>query len=248
MKLTLDSEGFPRTHWSFLVRAGEGGRQELEVFCRAYWMPLYAYARRKGHTTESAQDRVQSFLLAFLERGTLAQVAPDTGRFRAYLLTSFKNFSISERRRERAQKRGGDSHHLSLDWLLAEKAYQVTDPALDAESLYHRQWALTLLLRVEEMLAERYRVTRRQKLFEAIRPSLREVDAALDYHRLAAELDMTRGALRVAVHRLRSRYAMMLREEVLLLVDGAADLDQELRELLDVIRPRTSHPTAAEAP
>ena len=98
-------------------------------------------------------------------------------------------------------------------------------------------WALTLLLRVEDMLAERYRSTRREALFEALRPSLREVDATLDYDRLAGELDMTRGALRVAVHRLRSRYAALLRDEVLLLVSGAEDVDRELVELLDAIRP-----------
>ena len=237
MKLTIDSEGFPRTHWSLLLKAGQGGRQELELFCSAYWMPLYAFSRRKGNDVDAAQDLVQSFLLAFLERDTLAQVSPGGGRFRAYLLTSFKNYCVSQNRREVAKKRGGGLQHLSLDWLRAEKAYQVTDPTLDAESLYHRQWAFTLLRRVEDMVGERYRVTGRQALFEALRPALRDVDVALDYDLIGEQLGIARGALRVAVHRLRSRYAVLLREEVILLVDGVEDIDDELLELLSAIRP-----------
>jgi RNA polymerase sigma-70 factor (ECF subfamily) len=235
MALTLDSEGFPRTQWSLLLKAGQGGRQELEQFCNAYWMPLYAFARRRGNDTDRAQDLVQGFLLSFLERDTLNKISPEGGRFRAYLLTTFKNYSTSQNRREVAKKRGGSCQHLSLDWLRAEKAYQVADPALDAESLYHRQWAMTLLRRVEDRLGERYRTTGREALFEALRPALRDIDDSLDYDAIEEQTGIARGALRVAVHRLRSRYAAMLRDEVVLLVDGVDDVDDELLVLLSAI-------------
>jgi len=232
MAFTVDSEGYPRTHWSLVLEAGQGDREALERLCGAYWIPLYAFARRRGSDTERAQDLVQGFLLAFIERDSLAKVSAEGGRFRAYLLTSFKNYSTSQNRREIAKKRGGALKHLSLDWLHAEKGYQVTDPAHSAEVLYHRQWAIALLHRVEEGLRIQYEGTGRGELFTALCPALREQGEALDYEALEAQLDMERGALRVAVHRLRSRFAASLREEVMLLVDGEADVDDELRALL----------------
>ena len=235
MALTVDSEGFPRTRWSLVLQAGQGGREALEKFCGAYWMPLYAFARRRGSDRERAQDLVQDFLLTFVERDALTAVSPDGGRFRAYLLTSFKNHSVSASRRENAKKRGGAFQHMSLDWLCAETAYQITDPALDAEALYHRQWAITLLQRVETRLGERYHSTGRGELFDALRPTLRNPDAVEDYASLGEQLGVARGALRVAVHRLRSRYAALLREEVMELVDGSGAVDDELRVLLSAI-------------
>jgi len=235
MVLTVDSEGFPRTGWTLVLEAGQGGRQALEQLCSAYWTPLYAFARRRGSDSEAAQDDVQAFLLSFLERNSLTRVASDGGRFRAFMLTAFKNHRISSSRRETAKKRGGGLQHLSLDWLRAEKGYQAADSALDAESLYHREWAITLLARVEDKLGERYRATDRGELFEALRPALRDPDVALDYEVLGTRFGMAQGTLRVAVHRLRSRYAALLREEVLMLVEGSSDIDDELRVLLGAV-------------
>jgi len=236
MALTVDSEGFPRTRWSLVLEAGKGGREALERLCGAYWMPLYAFARRRGNSEERAQDLVQGFLLSFIERDTLARVSREGGRFRAYMLTAFRNYATSEVRREGAKKRGGTFQHLSLDWLHAEKAYQVADPALDAEALYHRQWAITLLQRVEQSLSEQYQGTGRGALFEALRPALRDEGAVLDYEAIGAQLDTARGTLRVAVHRLRSRFSVILREEILVLVEGAEEIDDELRVLLGALR------------
>lgn len=235
MALTVDSEGFPRTGWTLVLEAGQGGRQALEQLCRAYWTPLYAFARRRGSGSDAAQDEVQGFLLSFLERNSLTRVGNDGGRFRAFLLTAFKNYRISASRRETAKKRGGGLQHLSLDWLRAEQGYQAADSALDAEDLYHRQWAITLLGRVEDKLGERYRATERGELFDALRPALRDPNVVLEYEALGARFEMAPGTLRVAVHRIRSRYAALLREEVLMLVEGSSDIDDELRILLGAV-------------
>ena len=52
---------FATTHWSVVLQAGEGSSPEtaaaLETLCRAYWYPLYAFARRSGHSPEDAQDQ-----------------------------------------------------------------------------------------------------------------------------------------------------------------------------------------------
>ena len=44
---------FYSTHWSLVAQAAEGSspqsREALEVLCRTYWYPVYAFIRRKQH-------------------------------------------------------------------------------------------------------------------------------------------------------------------------------------------------------
>ena len=44
---------FATTHWSLVAAAREpdtpAARQALADLCRAYWVPVYAYVRRRGH-------------------------------------------------------------------------------------------------------------------------------------------------------------------------------------------------------
>jgi RNA polymerase sigma-70 factor (ECF subfamily) len=60
-------------------------------------------------------------------------------------------------------------------------------------------------------------------------------DAALPYADLAGRLEMTEGAVKVAAHRLRRRYREVLREQIAQTVETAADVDDELRELLNAL-------------
>lgn len=62
--------------------------EALERLCRTYWYPLYAYVRRRGHPPEAAKDLTQGFFADLLERRDLATVAPERGRFRAFLLAA----------------------------------------------------------------------------------------------------------------------------------------------------------------
>jgi len=51
--------GFPSTHWSAVLLAGEGessrASEALEKLCRGYWYPLYAFVRRSGRDPHTAQ-------------------------------------------------------------------------------------------------------------------------------------------------------------------------------------------------
>src|SRR2546425_626042 len=103
---------FPSTHWSLVVRAAQrdeaGSAEALETLCRAYWFPLYAFARREGNGPEAAQDVTQEFFSRLLEKNFLQTADPNRGRFRSFLLASFKNMMANERRDAARQKRGGD--------------------------------------------------------------------------------------------------------------------------------------------
>ena len=80
----------------------------------------YAYARRDGHSVDQAQDLTQAFFARFLEKHDVRAADQTRGRFRSFLLTSFRHFLSNERDRERAHKRGGGQHVLSLAFGTAE--------------------------------------------------------------------------------------------------------------------------------
>ena len=61
--------------------------------------------------------------------------------------------------------------------------------------------------------------------------------AAAPYAEFAAELKMTEGALKVAVHRLRRRYRELLRAEIAQTVAHPGEIDEEIRELFKAISP-----------
>lgn len=67
-------------------------RAALERLCGAYWYPLYAHVRRRGHGPDDAADLTQEFFAVLLRRNSLASVGPEKGRFRTFLLTSLDYF------------------------------------------------------------------------------------------------------------------------------------------------------------
>ena len=102
---------FLTTHWSVVLTAGSSdtprAQAALEKLCRAYWFPLYAYVRRRGHSVEDAQDLTQEFFARVLERHWLARADQAKGRFRTFLLTAMERFLANEWDKVRALKRGG---------------------------------------------------------------------------------------------------------------------------------------------
>ena len=53
---------------------------------------------------------------------------------------------------------------------------------------------------------------------------------------LSARLELSEGALKVTVHRMRQRFRALLREEVARTVASAAEIDEELRHLVGIVR------------
>ena len=145
---------FATTSWSVVLAAGDRGsvnsREALSTLCQVYWYPLYAFARRKGMNAESAQDSAQGFFTNLLEKGSLRHAQPEKGRFRSFLLASFKNFVADQRAYERRKKRGGDVTKLPIDFDTAEGRYR-KEPADQEtpERIYERRWAMALLVSFE---------------------------------------------------------------------------------------------------
>jgi len=233
---TAPGDVFATTHWTVVLAAGRRSTPQsdraLEDLCRAYWFPLYAYVRRRGHTREDAEDLTQAFFARFLEKNYLAGLSAERGRFRAFLLASLKHFLANEWDKARRQKRGGGATHLSLDWETADTQFQVAavnEPGPD--QAFDREWALALLAKVIERLQQECVADGKAKLFEQLKIFLTAGKGELSHAEAARKLGMDETAVRVAVHRLRKRYRQLLRDEIAQTLADAGDVDEEMRAL-----------------
>ena len=206
--------------------------QALEELCHSYWYPLYAYVRRQGHRHEDAEDLTQAFFARFLEKNYLEGLSSEKGRFRAFLLAALKHFLANEWDRAHTIKRGGGAVPLSLDWQNADTRYSI-DPAdnLSPDKLYDRAWALTLLERVILQLRNECTAEGKAKLFEQLKTYLMVGKSAIPYAKAAVEMDLTEGAVRQAVHRLRRRYRELLRTEIGQTLSDPAHAAEEMQTL-----------------
>jgi RNA polymerase sigma factor (sigma-70 family) len=240
---------FPTTAWSTISQARRGhsdaSRAALAALCEAYWWPLYNYARRRGCSAGDAGDLTQGYFALLIEKDYLHQLRIREGRFRAFLLTSFRHFISKSRDRARALKRGGASRGPSLDANAADSRYALEPRDTDTpESLFERDWALTLLERALERLRQEAIDAGRELEFERLRQYLTGEEPRAPYSAVAADLRSTEAAVKMAVHRLRRRYGCLLREEISQTVAGPSDVDAELRYLLARLRPWEPSTTA----
>ena len=232
---------FATTHWSMVDHAGRDdstlAQEALAGLCRAYWPPLYAYVRRRGHAVHDAQDLTQAFFARVLAQGWIRRADPDKGRFRTFLLTALQRFLSDEGDRARAQKRGCGRAPLPLDALEADYQSQAAT-ALSADLLYDRQWALTLLEGTLARLEAEFTQAGRAGEFAALKPFLAADRASLPYADIARATGLGEGAARVAIHRLRKRYRERFREEIARTVGSAEEIEPELRHLLHALAAR----------
>ncbi len=230
---------FATTQWNVVLAARDGSESQARLalgsLCEAYWFPLYAYVRHRGHAADEARDLTQAFFADLLSRDFLSAIDRSKGRFRSFLLASLEHFLSHERDKARALKKGAGVRTLSLDADLAETRYR-HEPAdhLTPELVFERRWGLTVMERAMERL--RAETRDQSERFEQLKACLTG-DNPERYREIALTLGMTENAVKTAVHRLRERYGRLLREEVAETVASAAEVDEEVRHLLSVIRP-----------
>lgn len=235
---------FATTHWSLVVAAtsDEASRiragMALEELCRAYWYPLYTFVRHRGHSADEAQDLTQAFFARVIETRGLASADPGRGRFRSYLLGAMKHFLANEWNRNQAKKRGGDVRIVELDALEPEARYALepSQPA-NPDASFDREWAQESVARAMEGLRGEWEGSGKGEVFEALRGGLTGEEP--ERSETAERLGMTKGAVKVAVHRLRLRYRELLRAEIAKTVSDPADVDDEMRHLVAALREKT---------
>lgn len=228
---------FPVTHWTMVQRAGRGSDADLEALCQQYWYPLYAYARRRGHSPQDAEDLTQVFIAKLIEKRWVEQAMPEDCTFRSFLLIRMKRFLKDERAKHEAQKRGGGAVHLSLQGDAFEQRYaaEPADPGMSPDTLFDRTWATSVLDRVADHLRQEFAESKKADEFEALQPCLAWNESTLSYREIAARIGREEGWVKVAVNRMRKRYRKLLEKEIARTVPGQG-IDEEIDALSKALR------------
>ncbi len=233
---------FPVTRWSLVAGARSAAdpqrkRQALEELCTLYWRPIYGFLRRRGLAVAEAQDATQGFFLSLLHEDLFARALAETGRMRSFLLGALQRWQRGEWRKAQAEKRGGGQELLSLDFLAEEEGFESAASSDETpEQHFERNCALVMLETAMERLAGEQAASGKAAAFAVLRPLLAPTaDAAVPSHEEAAQkLHLTPEALRVTLHRLRKRFAEVLRATV---ADTLADpTEKAVEEELNALR------------
>ncbi len=229
---------FPATMWSMIQAAKEEEEvlTGLERLARAYWRPLYVFARQRGSSHETASDQVQGFFEHLLSSDMLKNVQRGEVRFRSFLLRCFTNWLYNQHHRNQAAKRGGGVALLPLD----EMDSHIDEPALiegqSPDKAFDHGWARALvdhaMKRLEEELEQR---ERSEFLLELRQRTFASDGAGPDWEEMASRHGMSHGAVRKAATDLRRRFGILLRTEVRAIVSKDEEVDDELRYLVSLL-------------
>lgn len=183
-----------------------------------------------------AQDLTQGFFARLLERRYLREVTPERGRFRSFLLAAFRHYLSNEWDRARAEKRGGHCRFIPLDEALAEKrlARELADTATP-ERLFERAWALLVLEKVRNRLCAEFEAAGKGPRFRLLEQSLPGGARGVPQVELGRALGLSESAVKSEVHRLRRRYAELVRIEIAHTVADSDEIDEELRHLIAAV-------------
>lgn len=235
---------FLTTSWTLISRASgvdASARDALSTLCTGYWHPLLRFYQqyRFGHPNSGdGEDLVQSFFVWLIESDLIQRADEDRGRFRTFLLAAFKQFLSRQHQYHSAAKRNPTNPLLSIHAMEFD-----ANPAFEpfhnrtAEKAYDYSWAVELVDRAMLRLEEEWSLEGRSERFQALRGYLCG-NKELRGREIAAKLGMTEGAVRVAIHRLRQRYAELLRQEVRFTTNSDAEAQAELQDLFDILSGR----------
>lgn len=241
-RLPRDPVVFATTHWT-RVLASQGrapdAQQALSDLCAAYYAPVVAALRGEFRTDDQARDLAHAFFERILERHGLDGADPARGRFRSYLLGALKHFLANHRAHASRGKRGGGASHQPLDALPepAEPMPMLKASAPPDSAVFDRAWALSVLEHAFATLAREATETGSLRELAALKPWLTGDGEAEGRTQavVAAELGLTGGAFRVALHRLRRRFRDIVKAEIARTVADPGDVADELRHLIHTL-------------
>lgn len=234
--ILLMNASFTTTSWTVIIDAASSqvaeSRPAFQALCLRYWEPLYAYARGMGKNHHDAEDVTQAFFAHIVATNLPGRTSQGRGRFRWFLLASFRNFIVGEHRAATTQKRGG----LNGEAVSLEQCDDASHPPVDGDSpeaAYDRKWAHTLIRLALDKLAEEQNAAGHAERFAALRPLLLDpVRGEAAQSGIGTRLGMSEGNIRTSLSRLRARFRDIVRHEVSLIVADPAETDDEIAHLL----------------
>jgi hypothetical protein len=166
------------------------------------------------------------------------------GKFRSFLLACFQNYLSVEAQRSRCLKRGGQCQWVYLDAEGAEDRYCL-EPAdqLTPEKVFEARWALTLLEHALAVLGRQYALRGKEAVFEVLKRfiAIGASGPETSYEAAAQALAIGVGTAKTLIHRLRTQYLAVVREEVARTVSDPAEVEGELRALCDALVAAEGH-------
>ncbi len=242
MSAALHSSPFAPTRWTLVLRArGESAesRAALSDLCEAYYQPVLRFLRSEGRDEDAARELAHEFFAQVLARGGFDGANPERGTFRSYLLGALKHFLADRRAHARRLKRGGGVTPDSLDALTGSDTspgLQIADPTANThDALFDRAWALAVMDRALAALQREFSAAGKAEQFEALKPWLAGDTPASAQADAARQLDLTEGAVKVMIHRLRKRFRDVIRSEIAQTLRDPAQVDEELHHLIEAL-------------
>jgi hypothetical protein len=108
---------------------------------------------------------------------------------------------------------------------------------LTAEKIFDARWAMTVLGEALKKLSREFSVGGKVSTFEALKIFLDTNNSTTppSYDEVASQLQVTTGAVKTHIHRLRKRYTELLRVEVGLTVSDPTEIDEEIHALREAL-------------
>ena len=236
--MTSPGDHFLTTRWT-RVLAAQGASTHagaaLGDLSAAYYAPVHAYIARTAHDLGDARDLTQEFFARLLGGAMLGGADRERGRFRAYLLGAVKHFLADTRGRLHAAKRGAQHEHVPL------VAGTDTSPGIEVpdapqpDAWFDRQWGVAVLHRALTALAAEHAQQGKAEHFQQLKPWLTGDGGEVTQAAVAAQLGLSEGAVKVAIHRLRKRFRGLVKAEIAETVSGEDAARDELRYLIEVV-------------
>jgi RNA polymerase sigma-70 factor (ECF subfamily) len=151
-------------------------------------------------------------------------------------LGALKHFLANVQGRENAQKRGGA--HTLVSWEHDLEEGPLTIDPMDSDTpdrVFDRRWALAIIEQALARLEEEEAAMDRGAHYCVLKEYLTGRCEDPSYATSAKQLGISESAVKSAIHRLRRRYAQVLREEVARTVSGPEEIDDEIRNLLAAV-------------
>jgi RNA polymerase sigma factor (sigma-70 family) len=231
---------FATTRWTVVRNAGSPGSSDalgaLETLCRTYWHPVHAFVMRSGVSAEEAKDLTQDYFRHLIASNIPAQADANKGKFRSFLLLTLKHFLTDEYRRSTNGRRIPVGSVQPLDaadpqWVPEELLCTSAPP----EKVFDQSWARTLVTEARRRLEAECRSSGKHEFFQAARDYLPGGQCQRPYAELAQTFKIDVNVVKIRIHRLRERFRELLRDEIAQTVSTPAEVDEELRYLVDVL-------------
>lgn len=235
------SKNFHTTRWT-IVRKAQGETPEaksaLSELCQTYYTPIFRFLLLQGKSHDEAEELSHSFFARLLGKNSIHHADQKKGRFRSYLLGALKHYLAEDHRNKGRLKRGGNIKHQSLDEPATEatSSPQLTDPTSSIpDSYFDREWALALMDRGLRTVEATFTKNGKPLHFKTLKPWLMGDSTTLCQASAAVALNLSPGAIKVSIHRLRKAFADAIRAEIAQTVDTPEEISQELHYLIEVI-------------